>query len=158
MLERYVSIAHHITSLEFQKLEDFRLTNTDLDDTKALCKTFRELESVTLALQNRSTSLAEARMLFDDVKDKHKSTPRRLGHGAKTVENPNFDSAIVKLRNRKEAMVTNAERLTLRKVQNKNQTTNQRNERNESCSFATHSVKRRLLEDVVQFSSEYINL
>lgn len=37
-------------------------------------------------------------------------------------------------------MLTSAEKLTLRKVQDKNQTTSQRKERNKSGSFATKAL------------------
>lgn len=126
MLERYIAIENHIPSIDFQQFGDLLLTDTDLDDIKELCKTFVEPDSVTIALQDRSTTVAKALTFFDVFIDEHASTRTLLGHRAEIVENPNFKSAIIKVQNNIEAMLIGAEKLTLRTIQDKNQTTNQK--------------------------------
>lgn len=141
LLERYNGIEHHMQILEVYELEYFRLKDTDLDDIKALCNKFWELDSVTIFLQNCLTTLTDARTLFDAVIDKRALMHVRLGYRAGIKENPYFESACTKVQNKKEAILTSAEQLALRKIQDNNPNTNQRNERKESGSLAMQALK-----------------
>ncbi len=63
----------------------------------SLCNKFAELNNVTKALQRSNITMSEVRSLFDQVIEEFPITEFRLGPKAKTVHQPEFEWAIIKI-------------------------------------------------------------
>lgn len=69
-------------------------------DVQDLRKQLPDLAFITKKLQNPTTTLANARALFDAVISKYQTVstlPLQKGVRAAAVENPNFEAAFIKI-------------------------------------------------------------
>lgn len=73
------------------------LTNKEDRELLRFLNIFEMLESVTKVLQDPGTSMADARRLFDGVIEKFSLLRYRLFPCSNLVDNPHFESAIVKV-------------------------------------------------------------
>ncbi len=97
MLRRYIRIREHLSSLDSEEIDDIALTNHDNRRVDTLMKQLEPLESVTKALQDDTTTVSDARALFDAVTEKFPGTANRLSSFADIIHNLVFDNTILKL-------------------------------------------------------------
>lgn len=71
MLQRYLDIEPHLRHIDVEGLDDILLCSDELDDSRALCNKLKALDTFTVKLQDPTTTLADARTLFDAVIAKH---------------------------------------------------------------------------------------
>lgn len=96
MLQRYIDIKYYIPQLVLPESSDVRLTSSQLNDIKDLCEKFAELDSVTVKLQYRPTTLLDERTQFGVVMKMNTSTRPCFGQGSQILKNPIFEFAIIK--------------------------------------------------------------
>lgn len=97
MLRRYIEVKEHLPQLHVEEIDDLIPSRKEHDGILDLCKTLGSLDSVTKCLQKDSTTISEVRALFDTVIIHYPTTEPRLGPTANIVENPEFESALVKI-------------------------------------------------------------
>ena len=85
--------------IEDDEIEKLILTASEYRRIEKLNEKFKDLNSVTLALQKENTTVADARCLFETVLEEFPEMRKRLGNDAKIIANPNFENAICKLMN-----------------------------------------------------------
>lgn len=74
-----------------------------MNPIERLFKDLFQLKSVSKRLQRDSASLSEARALFDIVLEHFSSTANRLRPDASIVDNTVFESAMVKLQQKRDS-------------------------------------------------------
>lgn len=119
MQKRCIDTSNHLPGLGVDEIEDLILNASELDEVKAPCRKLSALETINLALQDRSTTLAEAKTWFNAVMGKHSNTRHSIGQNAGGFENANFESVVLKLQNEKQETLNGAENLTLKTTDNK---------------------------------------
>ncbi|RLN99162.1 hypothetical protein DYB28_009074 [Aphanomyces astaci] len=82
-------------------------------DVELLIAQLADMNSVTLALQYESLTLADARMLFDEVLVQYPGAEVRLGPDASVVEDPTFESGVVKVLQHMEAYVGDTDSMSM---------------------------------------------
>jgi hypothetical protein len=80
-----------------------------MHEAEAFIPLFQILQSITVELQSSGLTLAEARILFDDVLREFPETQRWLAEDCSIKRNPAFEKAIVKVLNEKENELTEEE-------------------------------------------------
>lgn len=129
---------------------------------KTLCRKLTAFDTLTIALQDLSATLAETKTFSDAVSDKHSNMRHRLGQAAGAVENAKFESDTVKLENKKELNVQCERKIGLKETTvNKRRTSELKDEtRNNSNSlhFAYQALYRRHFEDTIKIRSSSLDL
>lgn len=97
MLQRFLDLKDHIRGLENDELDRISPSTSEYKDIQELTKKFRELESVSKALQSDSCTLPMVRALFDTVIEEFPSMKNRLSSDAEIVLHPYFESGIIKI-------------------------------------------------------------
>ncbi|RHZ08646.1 hypothetical protein DYB31_013821 [Aphanomyces astaci] len=87
MLARYVELKPFLPQLGLDDIDMLLLNSRQERDMELLIAQLTDLTSVTLALQDESLTLADVRLLFVEV---------CLGPDASVVEDPTFESGVVK--------------------------------------------------------------
>ncbi|RQM29283.1 hypothetical protein B5M09_013613 [Aphanomyces astaci] len=97
MLARYVELKPFLPQLGIDDIDMLLLNSRQDRDVDLLIAQLTDLNSVTLALQDESLTLADVRMLFDEVVVQYSGAEVRLGPDASVVEDPTFESGVVKV-------------------------------------------------------------
>ena len=109
ILTRYGQITQFLPRLDLPDLSDILLSDEDSAVVDHLFKKLGDLDSVTNALQENSTTLSDARALFDAVIKRHPNSKSRLDERAQILEKVNFETVIVKVQRKQESQLKNAE-------------------------------------------------
>ncbi len=80
--------------------------STIYNEAEAFVPLFQILQRITVELQSLSLTLAEARILFDDVSCEFPEIHRWLAEDCSIKRNPGFEKAIFKVKNEKEIELT----------------------------------------------------
>ena len=102
-------IQEYLLKSEFttdNSIVSYLLSPEDNNKIEVLLKEMKYMDSITKALQSEKTDLSDVRVLFDNV---NASLTSYLGAEAKIVRNPSFESALVKIQDRKFEALTDAE-------------------------------------------------
>ncbi|RQM20945.1 hypothetical protein B5M09_010189, partial [Aphanomyces astaci] len=113
-----------------------------------------DLNSVTLALQDESLTLADVRMLFDEVVVKYPGAEVRLGPDASVVEDPTFESGVVKVLQHMEASLNEDERMAIALLSMPSMADGGYLGDTDSMSMVARALKRRKL---LQARSNYLD-
>lgn len=97
MLERYCAIKDYIPKLDLKDIEEMTITKKRNDVVDSLFERLAEMESVTKALQSDTTTLSDARALFDTVIGYFPTTEDRLKANAGIIHSINFENAVRKI-------------------------------------------------------------
>ena len=127
MLKRYNEIQEYLLKSDFttdNSIVSYLLSPEDNNKIEVLLKGMKYMDSITKALQSEKTDLSDVRVLFDNVIKKYPSLTTYLGAEAEIVHNPSFESALVKIQDRKFEALTDAEQTAAKclKVQDTVQT------------------------------------
>ena len=79
-----------------------------------LLRRLSALNSITIEIQSDSTSLVDARYLFDGQINKYPSLKNRLSSNADIVENETFECAVAKIQDGKEESLSLSEQRAVR--------------------------------------------
>ena len=120
-----------------------------------LNQNLKKLDSVTLALQNESTDIADVRFLFDEVIKEFPGLESHCGTRSDIVHSPDFEAAIIKIINDSENELSDNEKeaVILLKLPNSNLPTDTNSET--SIDFAATLLKKRKIEKA---ESQYMNV
>lgn len=110
MLKRYVELRSSLFQLEDNLLDAVLLGERDERRIDILCGKFEHLDSVNKVLQSDSMKLSGVRILFDAVICKYPEIRARLNSHAQIVHQPDFESAVCKIQDRKVELLTEEER------------------------------------------------
>ena len=118
----------------------------------------KDFESVTMALQRETTTMAEVRALFDAIAKEYPIVEKRLAADADIVLDKNFESALVKLQVGKMDSLSSAEVRSVKHLKKSSeQEYSSEDENNHEISFADRILKRQKLE-AQGSSTEYLDL
>ncbi|RHY10630.1 hypothetical protein DYB36_006775 [Aphanomyces astaci] len=123
-------------------------------DVELLIAQLTDLNSVTLVLQDESLTLADVRMLFDDVVVQYPGAEVRLGPDASVVEDPTFESGVVKVLQHMEASLNEDERMAIALLSMPSMADGGYVGDTDSMSMAARALKRRKL---LQARSNYLH-
>lgn len=120
MLERYIEL--YPKMLLMDNIDDLMPDSQEHAKIKRELPILNNFREVTIELQKRNITLAETEDLFDFVTETYEDFPfeNYLSNSATIVASPVFESAIVKIQNKKEGLLTEDERdavLKLRKLE-----------------------------------------
>ncbi|RQM21052.1 hypothetical protein B5M09_013373 [Aphanomyces astaci] len=97
MLARYVELKPFLPQLGLDYIDMLLLNSRQERDVELLIAQLTDLNSLTLALQDESLTLADVRLMFDDVVVQYPSAEVCLGPDVNVVEDPTFESGVVKV-------------------------------------------------------------
>ena len=148
MLERYLELKQFIPLIKLPEVDDMMPTSRQERDIEYMLKKLRDRDSVTKTLQKEDLNMNDVRDLFDGVIEEFPETSKRLSTNADIIEDPIFESAVVKVLNKKvdELSVSEKAKIAMCKVQNQNGNEENIND-SESVSLAERALKRRKLAD-----------
>ncbi|RHY49566.1 hypothetical protein DYB30_011046 [Aphanomyces astaci] len=154
MLAQYVELKPFLPQLGLDDI-DMLLNNSWQDrDVELLIAQLTDLNSVTLALQDKSLTLADVRLLFDDVVVQYPGAEVCLGSDASIVEDPTFESGVVKVLQHMEASLNEDERMAIALLSMPSMPNGGYVGDTDSMSMATRALKRRKL---LQARSNYLD-
>lgn len=113
MLKRYIDIKDVLPELGMPEIDDLLLIEEDHIQVVSTCKKLEDIDSITKKLQDPTISISDTRALFDGMIERFSSMDcmkQRLGPKAAIVENPQFESAIVKIQDGFEHRLTPTEK------------------------------------------------
>ena len=149
MVDRYLSLSPFISKPEImsdQSIIDVIPTARENSQMIFLNQNLKKLDSVTLALQNESTDIADVRFLFDEVIKEFPGLESHCGTRSDIVHSPDFEAAIIKIINDSENELSDNEKeaVILLKLPNSNLPTDTNSET--SIDFAATLLKKRKIE------------
>ncbi len=97
MLKRYVEIRDFLPKVKIDAVTKVLLSLAVIGMVDKVCLCFREIDTITKALQSENSTLSDVRAYFDEVIGIHPEFHERLGLAAYSVLRPHFESGIVKL-------------------------------------------------------------
>jgi len=143
MLRRYSELRDILENIDDDELEKLLLNGRENRQIEKLCGMLFKLDSVTKALQNDGTSCADVRILFDEVIKDFPETSARLSSSAKIVHQQEFESAIVKLQDKKMELLTTEEKKSIEHLKCKDSEIITENNSVDSLSYAEQALKKR---------------
>jgi hypothetical protein len=96
--------------MSYRELADVLLQMADHLDVTELLPILKDLDFSTKHLQRSGIAMAEARVILDQVLEEHVDMKNCISQDAQIIAFPDFESAIVKIQNRQEAQLTEAEK------------------------------------------------
>lgn len=146
MLSRYVRLREFLPNLNCYEIDELSLSVAENRRVDMLLVQLEPLDEVTKLLQSESTTVSDARALFDAVIQKYPDTTSRLASSAKIVHCPNFESGIVKIQRKNCSALSREEKLSTKSLlvsENADVVSE-----DASLSFAQRALKRqRLMEE-----------
>ena len=112
MLKGYNEIQEFLLKSEFttdNSIVSYLLSPEDNNKVELLPKEMKYIDSITKALQSEKTDVNDVRVLFDNVIKNHPSLTTYIGAEAEIVHNSSFESALVKIQDRKFEALTDTE-------------------------------------------------
>lgn len=114
MLKRYVELREFLTLLD---IPDIFLSSREDAEVNSVLVTLSDLDSITKELQKESTTMCEARTLFDGVLSEFPEMENRLSATSNIIENKVFEAAIIKIQDGRQADLTAREAQTVSHLQ-----------------------------------------
>lgn len=93
MINRHRELRPYYVKLNLKDVSNMLLTACKEPDVAALYLQLKDLQSITVELQKDSTSLLDARILFNGIWKKFSELLHRLSLSGRTIENCTFESA-----------------------------------------------------------------
>lgn len=156
MLKRYIEIKEYLPQLELPEIDELLLSDQDDLTIERLCQKFANLDSVTIALQDNSTTISKARCLFDSVIEDYPRLASRLATDAQIVDNDHFENAIAKIQLSQEHDLTVNEQRAVKDF--KLEHNSQENRNNRRLSLAERAIKRHRVSVGSTQKSQYMDL
>jgi hypothetical protein len=114
MLQRYIELMPHLGKIK--DIEQLVLPLSKADELMALVKICQEFEGYTLVLQEDGLMLHEVRDLFDKLMERYPTMDIYLAPDSHIVCHPSFESAVVKVLDGKEGLLTAAEKVEIARL------------------------------------------
>lgn len=147
MVKRFFKIEEHLRSII--SLDSYLLNAQERRSLQSALPHFQNFESVTVNLQKKGLSFADARYLLDQICEDYPSMSYYLEAESSIVNDKIFESAVVKISNRNEAGLTREERISATKLLTdsiiSNDTSTETNEDSNLSYFEKLQAKRRRL-------------
>ena len=126
---------------------------------KHLSKKLDDFNTVTVALKDDAVTIADARVLFDAVATTYPMMKDRLSPQARIIDNPRFESGILKVQNKREGDLNGLEKTALRDFQ-KCANDLEKSDRVDTSSqnFAMRALKRMKISEETTSASNYLDL
>ena len=110
MVNRYLEIKEFIVKVfSEERCFDLLLSKQDDENVIVLSQHLRKFDSVVKKLQSHDITLGETRFLFNQFISIYPDFAKYLAHDSHVVQDPIFESAILKLQNGKEDQLTGPE-------------------------------------------------
>lgn len=143
MLRRYAELRPVLQTINISEVTELFPSNSEHVQLLDLISALGDLESVSKKLQENQTNMADVRALFDAVIDKFPDFKSRLGPNAPIVYDKHFESAVIKLQEKRTFDLSEDERKSVRHLLiSKDDLQN----RTKTISFADQIVKKRRME------------
>ena len=113
MLKRYIDLREYLTGLESDEIELLRQSPSENRRLESFMVYISPLESVTKELQCMSTTINDARALFDAMIEKYPNTNNSLSTCAPIVHSRNFEKAIANIQRENANVLTRDEKKTV---------------------------------------------
>jgi hypothetical protein len=113
MVKRYLTLVQFDLLSIDATLTATLLTTTELKRIEALYKHFQSLETYTKVLQSGDITLEDVRFCFDEVIDSFPQLSTHLAANAEIVHCPYFESAIVKILEKNENLLSEQETIAV---------------------------------------------
>jgi len=97
MMRRYAELRDYICDVEIDGLDEMLLSVRENKILDKFCSSFTDIDSITKALQSDALTISEVRCYFDSIIEIYPGTISRLGPQCAIVEQPNFESALIKI-------------------------------------------------------------
>lgn len=97
MISRYFELKEFLIRMDDPAISDLLPLPAEERDLKSVFSTLEKFESITVALQQPSLDLRDARVLMDDVIEHHQAMAHYLAPDALIVHSVSFESGIVKI-------------------------------------------------------------
>ena len=140
MVQRYVELREYLALLESDEVDALSLTPAENRRADALLLQLKPLESVNKVLQTNSTTVSDARALFDAVIQKYSDTTNRLSSSAGIVHSPDFENAVVKIQRNNSSALSREESVSVSSLLIEEDQVQDFEE--EGLSFAMRALKR----------------
>jgi hypothetical protein len=166
MLHRWEEIKTFVTDVNFPHLYAYLLSPIEKDTIPTMLSKMKYFNDVMIALQGADLTLNEARILFNDVIRLDESMDHYLGHEARIVKCPHFESAIVKVLSSQEMTMTVQETIAMEPFLIKQEddessdasSSEELNLMNHNRAEALIQTARKRAKLELKSESEYINL
>jgi hypothetical protein len=157
MLKRYQELKEFIPLIMMPEVADLMLSPRDDREIDFLLKKLHDFESVTKTLQKEDINLNDVRILFDGVIEEYPETLERLSENADIIHDALFESAVVKILNKKAAELSfpEKEKVCMLKVATIREADQVKDVHSESMSFAERALKRSRFMGI---ADQYLNL
>ena len=161
MVRRYLQLHQFLSMPEFfndKGLVDFLPSAREFTLIEELSTHFGILDSVTKMLQANGTDMADTRLLFDKTLEKYPTMTRYLSTNADIILSRNFESAIVKIQDQKEALLSAEEKFSVTALKKDDRDNTVEEATEESRDFAGFVLKKKKMERTeTVFRSTYID-
>lgn len=159
MLKRYFEIFDAVETIGTMSIQDKLPTRVQHRHLEELMVQLKQMEDITKELQRQDLTLDEARDLFDGTMDLFPDMEQHLGVHAHIVEDPTFESAVVKVLRKEEQTLTPSEKEKLRPFQKsrRDKTTFPRATYDDQLNFAQRILKKRRTSKTTE-EGDYIDL
>lgn len=116
MLRRHVALREHVSKLDDIDLDDLLLPASSERRIDGLVEKLKELNEVVLKLQTHNCTLRQARAYLDSVLDVYPTLDARLNPDARIVHSPVFESAVLKIQDKREEELTTSEKRVVKSL------------------------------------------
>jgi len=110
MLRRYKELEGFLPKLGSGEIDELMLTHLENVSVSHLLRDLNDIDSVTKAVQSRSTTISDVRALFDALIENFPIMEDYLKTDANIVHSSSFESGIVKFQTGKESDMTDGEK------------------------------------------------
>jgi len=142
MLARYAQLRDFLRAIGDDGMDLLHLNPREDKAVDALLGEMTEWDSITVALQRDSMTVAQARDLFDFVCFEYPAMVGRLGADADIVAMPGFETALVKVQRGLASTLTDEEILAVAHLRSHELQEEQANEEDDGLSLAERALKR----------------
>jgi hypothetical protein len=154
MILRYDKIRDFLPLLEINELDELLLTVRENHEIDSIYEEMKDFESISKALQQDATTLADTRLLFDEISNAYPALKEKLAANANIVLDKYFESAIIRIQQGKAGSLMPSEEQSVRNLK---KLPKQNHESIESGCFADRVLKKQRLDKEVS-PSEYLDL
>jgi len=140
MMRRYAELRDYIGDVEIDGLDEMLLSVRENKPLDKFCSSFTDMDSITKALQSNQITISDVPCYFDSIIEIYPATVSRLGPQCAIFEQPNFESALIKIQ---EKRINEMSKLEIESVKHLQINSGSNLEKNQNGTLAERSLSKR---------------
>ena len=141
MLKRYSWLKENIKSINDDELDDLMPSSAKHQQIEKLCGIFEKMDSIKKVLQLDENNMSDVWALFENYTEEFPEMESWLSADAEIIHNRDFEKAVAKIIDSKEALITFNEKKTVESLL-RSSTTQAQGNSTDNLSFSQRLLKK----------------